>query len=38
MLRKRVYKINNIDYLKSIKYFKYYKKRYYKIDYFNKHK
>jgi len=38
MLRKQVYEINNANYLKSIKCFKYYKKKYYKIEYLNKHK
>ena len=38
MLRKQIYKINNTNYLKDIEYFKYYKKKYYKTNYFNKYK
>ena len=37
-LHKRIYEINNANYLSRIKCFKYYKKRYYKNKCFNKHK
>jgi len=37
-LRKQIYEINNANYLSYIKYFEYYKKKYYKIKYFNKYK
>ncbi len=38
MLRKRIYEINNANYLKNVKRFEYYKKKYYKLNYFNKYK